>query len=80
MPGPGAYWFGEEETEAIMEVMEGGYLFRYGSENDPKFLHKVSDPGKKICKILRVNVFIGNFFRNIIITCIGNCFGTETRR
>jgi dTDP-4-amino-4,6-dideoxygalactose transaminase len=41
MPGPGAYWFGKEEIEAVMEVMQGGYLFRYGSENDPKFLHKV---------------------------------------
>jgi 8-amino-3,8-dideoxy-alpha-D-manno-octulosonate transaminase len=42
MPGPGAYWFGEEEMEAVIEVMKGGYLFRYGSETDPKFLHKVS--------------------------------------
>lgn len=42
MPGPGAYWFGKEEKDAVMEVMESGYLFRYGSENDPKFLHKVS--------------------------------------
>jgi dTDP-4-amino-4,6-dideoxygalactose transaminase len=43
MPGPGAYWFGKEETAAITEVIQNGYLFRYGSENDPKFLHKVSD-------------------------------------
>jgi dTDP-4-amino-4,6-dideoxygalactose transaminase len=42
MPGPGAYWFGKEEMEAVMEVMQSGYLFRYGSESDPKFLHKVS--------------------------------------
>ena len=42
MPGPGAYWFGEEEMEAVIEVMKSGYLFRYGSESDPKFLHKVS--------------------------------------
>jgi 8-amino-3,8-dideoxy-alpha-D-manno-octulosonate transaminase len=42
MPGPGAYWFGEEEMEAVIEVMQSGYLFRYGSETDPKFLHKVS--------------------------------------
>lgn len=42
MPGPGAYWFGKEEIDAAMEVMESGYLFRYGSENDPKFLHRVS--------------------------------------
>jgi dTDP-4-amino-4,6-dideoxygalactose transaminase len=43
MPGPGAYWFGKEETQAVMEVIEKGYLFRYGSENDSKFLHKVAD-------------------------------------
>jgi dTDP-4-amino-4,6-dideoxygalactose transaminase len=42
MPGPGAYWFGEEELEAVTEVMKSGYLFRYGSENDKEFLHKVS--------------------------------------
>ena len=41
MPGPGAYWYGKEELEAAIEVMNGGYLFRYGSENDPKFLKKV---------------------------------------
>jgi 8-amino-3,8-dideoxy-alpha-D-manno-octulosonate transaminase len=42
MPGPGAYWIGNEEMESVMEVMQSGYLFRYGSENDPKFLQKVS--------------------------------------
>jgi len=43
MPGPGAYWFGKEEMDAVIEVMQSGNLLRYGSENDPKFLHKVSD-------------------------------------
>lgn len=42
MPGPGAYWFDKEEMDAVMEVMKSGYLFRYGSESDPKFLHTVS--------------------------------------
>ena len=41
MPGPGAYWYGKEEMEAALEVMKDGYLFRYGSENDPRFLRKV---------------------------------------
>ena len=50
MPGPGAYWFGKEEMEAVIEVMKGGYLFRYGSENDPKFLHKVSTLEKEFAK------------------------------
>jgi dTDP-4-amino-4,6-dideoxygalactose transaminase len=40
MPGPGAFMFGKEEAEAAMEVLQKGYLFRYGSEEDPSFLHK----------------------------------------
>jgi 8-amino-3,8-dideoxy-alpha-D-manno-octulosonate transaminase len=42
MPGPGAYLFGKEELDAVIEVVKSGYLFRYGSETDPGFLHKVS--------------------------------------
>lgn len=50
MPGPGAYWFGKEEMEAAMEVMQSGYLFRYGNENDPKFLKKVFTLEKEFAK------------------------------
>jgi 8-amino-3,8-dideoxy-alpha-D-manno-octulosonate transaminase len=50
MSGPGAYWYGKEEEEAVMEVMKSGYLFRYGSENDPKFLHKVSSLEKEFAR------------------------------
>lgn len=42
MPGPGSYLMGIEEMEAVMEVMQSGHLFRYGSEGDPKFLHKTA--------------------------------------
>ncbi len=42
MPGPGAYWMGREEMDAVMEVMRGGHLFRYGSETDPRFLHRAA--------------------------------------
>jgi dTDP-4-amino-4,6-dideoxygalactose transaminase len=55
MPGPGAYWFGKEEREAIMEVIQSGYLFRYGSENDPKFLHKVYTLEKEFAKYCGAN-------------------------
>jgi dTDP-4-amino-4,6-dideoxygalactose transaminase len=34
-------WIGEEEKKAVLEVVEGGYLGRYGPEDDPKFLAKV---------------------------------------
>ena len=55
MSGPGAYWFGEEEMKEVIEVMKSGYLFRYGSENDPKFLHKVSTLEKKFARYCDVN-------------------------
>jgi len=55
MPGPGAYWFGKEEIEAVMEVMRSGYLFRYGSENDPKFLHKVSTLEKEFARYCKAD-------------------------
>jgi dTDP-4-amino-4,6-dideoxygalactose transaminase len=55
MPGPGAFWFGKEEMEAVIEVMKSGYLFRYGNENDPKFLHKVSTLEKEFARYCEVN-------------------------
>jgi len=50
MPGPGAYWFGKEETDAVMEVIQSGYLFRYGDESNPRFLHKVSSLEKEFAR------------------------------
>src|SRR5437870_2935395 len=45
MPGPGMELMGEEEMQAVMEVMESGYLFRYGvslgDNADPRFKGKV---------------------------------------
>ncbi|HBP37245.1 MAG TPA: hypothetical protein DD640_00575, partial [Clostridiales bacterium] len=40
--GPGSYLFGEEERKELLDVMESGYLFRYGSESDPQFKRKVA--------------------------------------
>jgi dTDP-4-amino-4,6-dideoxygalactose transaminase len=39
--GPGIFSFGAEEKKELMDVMESGYLSRYGSEEDPAFKHKV---------------------------------------
>src|SRR4051812_21877265 len=50
MPGPGAYWFGKEETDAVMRVIQSGHLFRYGSENDPDFLHTTATLEKEFAK------------------------------
>ncbi len=41
MPGPGMEWIGEEEKKELLEVIEAGYLFRYGSSDNPAFKAKV---------------------------------------
>lgn len=41
MPGPGAYWIGEEEKREVADVLESGYVFRYGKLDDPRFKAKV---------------------------------------
>ena len=45
MPGPGMELIGQEEIQEALEVLEGGYLFRYGvslgDEVDPRFKGKV---------------------------------------
>ena len=38
--GPGSYLIGEEERKEVLDVLETGYLFRYGSEDDPAFKAK----------------------------------------
>ena len=43
MPGPGYYYAGDEEIREVLEVLQTGHLSRYGSDDDPKFLHKVYD-------------------------------------
>jgi len=39
--GPGSFLIGEEEKRELLEVIEAGYLFRYGGASDPKYKHKV---------------------------------------
>ena len=46
--GPGSYLFGDEERKEVLDVLESGYLFRYGQEDDPKFKHKVATFEKEI--------------------------------
>lgn len=41
MPGPGYYLIGEEEKKEILDVLESGYVSRYGDLDDPEFKHKV---------------------------------------
>ena len=42
MPGPGAFLIGEEERREVEEILQSGYLSRYGSLNNPDFKRKVA--------------------------------------
>jgi dTDP-4-amino-4,6-dideoxygalactose transaminase len=54
MPGPGMELIGEEEIAEVLEVLRGGYLFRYGislgSQVDPRFQGKVYQVEEEIAK------------------------------
>jgi dTDP-4-amino-4,6-dideoxygalactose transaminase len=52
MPGPGSYWIGEDEKKELMDVVESGYLFRYGDVNDPVFKHKVYSLEQEFAELL----------------------------
>jgi dTDP-4-amino-4,6-dideoxygalactose transaminase len=41
MPGPGDFFFGEEERREVEDVLLTGYLSRNGSEENPRFQKKV---------------------------------------
>ncbi|HEY8464063.1 MAG TPA: DegT/DnrJ/EryC1/StrS family aminotransferase [Bacillota bacterium] len=58
MPGPGAYLFGDEERRELLDVMESGYLVRYGSDADPNFKKKVFTFEKEFAGFCNANYCI----------------------
>lgn len=55
MPGgPGSYIIGEEERAEVLDVLDRGSLFRYGKEDDPRYLHKCVDFERLLEKTLNV--------------------------
>lgn len=54
MPGPGMELIGDEEVQEALEVLRGGYLFRYGislgAEVDPRFKGKVYQIEREIAE------------------------------
>jgi dTDP-4-amino-4,6-dideoxygalactose transaminase len=53
MPGPGMDIIGDEEKKALLEVIESGYLYRYGDLSDPKFKAKVWNLEQDFAKKIR---------------------------
>jgi dTDP-4-amino-4,6-dideoxygalactose transaminase len=54
MPGPGMDLIGEAEKRELLEVIESGYLFRYGSPENPAFKAKVYQLEQEIARLLGV--------------------------
>ena len=52
MSGPGMQLIGEDEKKEILEVLEAGYLFRYGSLENPCFKAKVHQLEEQAAKVL----------------------------
>jgi len=52
--GPGMEVIGEEEKKEILEVLEAGYLFRYGSAENPAFKAKVYNLEQEVAKLVGV--------------------------
>jgi len=50
MPGPGSELIGEEEKKELLEVLESGYLYRYGGSDDPAFKAKVCKFEQEVAK------------------------------
>ena len=54
MPGPGIELVGAEEMAEVMEVLQSGFLSRYGPSDDPAFGAKVHHIEEAIAKIANV--------------------------
>ncbi len=54
MPGPGMELIGEEEKQELLEVLEAGYLFRYGSPDNPAFKAKVYKLEQEVARLAGV--------------------------
>jgi len=54
MPGPGIELVGAEETAEVMEVLQSGYLSRYGPSDDPAFGAKVHHVEEAIAELTGV--------------------------
>jgi dTDP-4-amino-4,6-dideoxygalactose transaminase len=59
MPGPGIELVGAEEIAEVMEVLNSGYLSRYGPSDDPAFPAKVHHVERAIADLTGVRYALG---------------------
>ncbi len=69
--GPGSFMIGEEEKRELLDVIEGGYLFRYGAEDDPLFQKKVLTFEEEFARYLDIEYCVAvNSGTSALLTCL----------
>lgn len=69
--GPGAHVFGEAERKEVLDVIESGYLSRYGQEDNPSFKKKVYTLEKEFAKILGLDYCVAiNSGTSSLLACM----------
>ena len=69
--GPGALLFGEEEKKELLEVIESGYLYRYGDEEDSDWKQKVYGLEQEIANYVNRDYCVAmNSGTNAIMTAL----------
>jgi dTDP-4-amino-4,6-dideoxygalactose transaminase len=59
MPGPGMELIGQEEIAEVLDVLRGGYLLRYGKEENPHFKAKVYSLEQEVARRCGVGYAVG---------------------
>jgi dTDP-4-amino-4,6-dideoxygalactose transaminase len=82
MPGPGVELIGAEETAEVLEVLQSGFLSRYGPADDPAFGAKVHHVEEAIAKLAGVRYGLalhggGSAALWITLLCLGVGAGDE---
>lgn len=55
MPGPGFDLIGEQEIEQVLNVLRGGWIYRYGQDDNPHFRAQVWNFEQAVAELTRVN-------------------------
>ena len=77
MPGPGSELIGQEEIKEVLEVLESGWLFRYGSHEDPHFKGKVGRLESELADVVgtRHALAVNSGSSALLVALLGNGIG-----
>lgn len=81
MPGPGTFLIDDIEKKEVQEVLESGYLSRYGREDNPRFKRKVITLEREFARKIGVDYCVavngGTGALMASLVALGVCPGVE---